>query len=368
MKQKIVLGFMRLDTLIGILIAVPCVVFIVSYSYLAFYHQKLYLFNTIIHENGRDTLLRTIFYWDHFLGMLPHLLIIIPLLVSAFMFYGPSSPVVVSKRVENLLSCQCFFFGGSSLLIIFIIFIFSLKTIGWQETMVYLFQHRERINLVTSGGNWKMMMTADIGLGLILFFIVANLRMVVLGQSWRNQQGWSWIFWFAVALFVVMSLMCGVTTESFFKPRWLAHNIREFATFPLTVFPICLSALFLLEKKIYAVDSSCTHPTRQYVVFHIGLLALLLGIFIGWHLIFALSEDISAMAQKPAFAKDGRLSIFYLLAFHYFEHVLDLIFSLCFAIFSYCLIIYKSTGSNLGDKAMHWLVARRRIIRKSDYV
>ena len=133
---------LHMNRLILFLVGMPFLILIGAYVYLALYHQNPFLLNTIIHENGRDTLLTTVFYWDHFLAMLPHLLILISVLVSAFLFYGPTVSLPDSESLRQKLRFYIIASGGSCLLFISITFCISLSQIGWQETMVYFLQHR----------------------------------------------------------------------------------------------------------------------------------------------------------------------------------------------------------------------------------
>ena len=47
--------------------AVSVVYFTVSYIYLVWWHKDIFLLNSVVHENGRLTLLGSLLYFDHFL-------------------------------------------------------------------------------------------------------------------------------------------------------------------------------------------------------------------------------------------------------------------------------------------------------------
>jgi hypothetical protein len=146
-------------------------------------------------------------------------------------------------------------------------------------------------------------------------------------------------------------LFCLFTTifnqGAFFSPiafawrdaRYLAHSVRELATFPLTYFPL---PLFFFMR-----DDSSDCPSRWFVdkrlaafIVVIGALALA-GIIYQCYL--PLATGISDLAQKPQFAEGGRLGISYLLASHYFEHFLDTIY---FTLLS--LLLYRTAGRGRG--------------------
>ena len=46
-----------------ILFSVPVLTYLSSYVYMAFYHGKLWLFDSIIHESGEYTLLETVYFF-----------------------------------------------------------------------------------------------------------------------------------------------------------------------------------------------------------------------------------------------------------------------------------------------------------------
>ena len=211
------------------------------------------------------------------------------------------------------------------------------------------------------------MVTTNIGLSLLLFVLAAGLRFILSGHVWTRQPGWAWPLLFAISLFLGLSWLYGITLESFLKPRWLAHNVREFATFPLTAFPWCFALLYYLESKIYQGDDRYNRFRHQKGLLSVGLLFIVICLFFGWHVVRVLSEGIGSMAQKPSFAQDGGLSILYLLSFHYFEHALDYVFILLLAFFIYSSLILMNlsrsrdrSATNLIDKSKVNLVQGER--------
>ncbi len=59
------------SVLTGLLLAPPTAYLAISYGYLAAWHGDLWLWNTVVHENGRLTLLGSLFYFDHFVALVP---------------------------------------------------------------------------------------------------------------------------------------------------------------------------------------------------------------------------------------------------------------------------------------------------------
>ena len=104
-------------------------------------------------------------------------------------------------------------------------------------------------------------------------------------------------------------------------PRYLAHSVRELVTFSLTYYPIPLAVLLALEAP--ARERS---PLRRCPDLVIAAALVACAVGVGIQVAVSLSHDIGTLAQRPEFARGGRLSISYLLASHAFEHVLDSLF------------------------------------------
>jgi len=121
-----------------------------------------------------------------------------------------------------------------------------------------------------------------------------------------------------------------VTAFVWSDPRYLAHSVRELLTFPLTYYPIPLYFFLNVEEKKGDVSRKLYGPLVLLAVVFIGLFF--------YQAYVPLIQGIGELAQKPAFAKGGELSIFYLLLSHYFEHFLDTIF---FTLL--CLILFRSS-------------------------
>jgi hypothetical protein len=173
-----------------------------------------------------------------------------------------------------------------------------------------------------------MCITADLGNSLGAFLAALLFRVLVVREKPKVQLGWWWSLAAALGLFVLISAIKGVTSDSFLNPRWLAHNVREFSMFPLMVLPWTLATVYFCEQDLRSAPAS---PPPQFhlsraILWQLSTMTFILFAFLAWHIVLALSQDIGEMAQKPPFARGGRLSIQYLLAFHYFEHVLDYVF------------------------------------------
>ncbi len=83
-----------LTVLLIILLALPIVYFVISYYYLVLWHHKLFIWVTVIHENGRLTLLGSLFYFDHFVACVP-MVTLFALCAAGGFFLGGDFPLTV---------------------------------------------------------------------------------------------------------------------------------------------------------------------------------------------------------------------------------------------------------------------------------
>jgi hypothetical protein len=104
-------------------------------------------------------------------------------------------------------------------------------------------------------------------------------------------------------------------------PRYLAHSVRELVTFPLTYYLIPLAVMLWREPPTRSGGQTSLLSTMAVAVTS----ALFLAGF-GYQVVVSLSPDARALAQRSDFAHGGELGVAYLLAAHYFEHVLDTVF------------------------------------------
>ena len=308
---------------VGMLLSLPLLYAAVAYAYLAYWHGGPWLFNTLVHENGRLTLLGSLFYFDHFLGCLPMILLFALCAATGFAF-AARLPAPASARRAGGLAVNLLL---PIPLFIFITFLASTRIAGFPRTVEYALQWIERDGVLSPGGGWNQLQVSNIPIA--LGTISAGL---VLASSWpatpgeRSRVGlWAGLAGLALAL----ALDLGLTAlwwpgwEAFENPRWVAHSIREIATYPLTGIPIALAAIFCVHARLASGQDSRGSLRIRFPAISVILLAIGLAIVTG-QLLYLRTANVLAMAQKPAFAPDG-LSVAYLLASHVFEHFLDFV-------------------------------------------
>lgn len=316
-----------------LLLAIPFCVYGISYGYLAYYHDSLNLFQTVVHEGGTHTLLETIFYAPHFLGHVPVYTVLALYFTGVFLNYqdGDGLPV----RLSGLL--------WALLLILLLVgsFILSIKHFGSEYTYSYILQSRQSVSRYETGGAWNLHLPSTV---LLFFFIpvyIYFLKIFFCKSIGKNSHGNIYVI-LSILVFVFMTVLVNRDLKTPFflweNPRYLAHSVRELATFPVIYFPIV--AFFFFKNNPSSDVVSPLQKKRQQRLIPSFFCIFLLGF--GYQVIVSLSSGIGALAQKPSFARGGNLGIFYLLSSHYFEHVLDMIYFILL-----CLLLFSLSDSYL---------------------
>jgi hypothetical protein len=310
---------LQVSVLVIILLTIPITYFVISYIYLVWWHNKIFLWNVLIHENGRLTLLGSLFYFDHFVACVPAIVVFALCTAGGVALAGHAPSGINLHRTAFV---AIFLLVGAALMV-FVAFIASVHTVGWQRTMDYAFQWVERDGIVSKGGNWNQLQLSN--LPILLGTIGLSSAFVMFGKE-SGSKGSGPLTALALLCIGVAAALCIVISafswggwKSFLNPRWLAHSLREIATYPLTGIPIALSGVLLVEYYLSGLHTWAVEPRSLSLI----LIGTGIGIAIG-EVILIKDVNVLAIAQKPSFAVNG-LSISYLLCSHVFEHFLDFI-------------------------------------------
>lgn len=310
------------------LLFLPVAIYLLSYLYLAFYHGKINLISTVIHEGGIYTFLQTALYASHFLGHIPvHT-------VLGFYFIGVylcmSDPLFedqTNKKGVVLLLGMILFLAASWFL--------SLKLFGAADTYSYIFQQKQSVVRMEEGGSWNLHLPST-----MMQFLLIPVFIYAVKIFFRSKISWSRKgFTFIGSAFALCLFMTWLVNDNFFSaisyvwinPRYLAHSVRELATFPLIYYPIPL--YFLLKNSERSEKKWEFRQVSKWMM----VLAVIFLVLFAYQVIIPLQVGIGELAQKPSFADGGELSIAYLLSSHYFEHFLD---SIYFSLFSLILFFF----------------------------
>ena len=311
--------YLHLRHLITVLLALPVTYFAISYCYLAWWHNEIFLWNTLIHENGRLTLSGSMFYFDHFIACVPMIVLFALFTAGGFVMAGHPFVAIDKSRssfaAATLLSVAAFLILGA--------FAASIYTVGRQRTIDYALQRIERDGVMSTGGNWNQLQLSNIPIALGAISVSGTLIMFAPGAGAKQDSGL--ITGGRICIAVAATLMIGISAltfpgwQAFLNPRWMAHSIRELATYPLTGIPIALIGILLVERYLSGLKTlRIKAGALSLILIGIGL------VIVAGQLLWLTNVDVLAMAQKPSFSADG-LSVPYLLTSHVFEHFLDFV-------------------------------------------
>jgi len=327
------LGF---DHRARLLIALPIGVYLLSYVYLAAYHQRLWLFGTVVHEGGTLTLLQTIFYASHLLGHLPSLTVIALLFAGTSLMllraesHWPMSPPVLAAILAVFLALASWM---------------AFAVFGREDTLAFLTQTKQGVAIYAEGGSWNLHLPSTMLLfagAPVYLFLVAGILKIPLRPSRHG----ALLVLAAAALSVVFTALfntdpVGAVVTAWTNPRYLAHSVRELATFSLTYFPLPLALLSFGAPA----DRLPQRESRRLLVW-VAVLFCAAAAALAYQCYIPLTVGIGELAQKPPFARTGALGVPYLLASHNFEHVLDTIY------FTLVTLLLWSTAPRRRDAAL----------------
>jgi len=300
---------------------IPAAIMAAAYIYMALRYNTVWLFPVVVHENGKYTLLETIFYFRHFLWKVPIKTVYAVFTVGFFHFYGhvnrqPSPEKVVSGWL--LFSCW-----GAVAVFSFISIMAAVKSVGLHKAMTGLLQYRtSEMRPILFGSHWRNHFLSNI----VLFSFSALFLLFHRKGHW-NRNRTAILYYFACAVFILCSLFFGITGDPFFTPRYILHQLREIigSDIPVTLF-LAMGTLLLIDS-LYHEQNGRSAVIRKWdkteavhwIVWAVPAVSITLYLIVKT-LIFKASGQIGMITG----AKE--LPVFHFFAWHVFEHTLDYVF------------------------------------------
>lgn len=270
---------------------VPLGIWLASYVYLARFHRRWNLLRVKVHESGKYTLLGTVFYFDHFLREVPVDTMYVLAIYWAYTSIGPPGPEAI-----GLTSSAPLFQVG---LVVFLIAVFvgSTLRVGFATSLLDLLQFRERDTIVRFGSHWQMHFLSTIGLMMIFMFPGT----LFASADFRSGG-------YLLLLFVLVSLILGTDLRAITDRRWLLHGGREILTF------VAIAGVPAFVWMAGGVEPSTLSLSAATIVGGIAIACL--GAYYLWVLV---NSNVKEAAETD-------LPAAYLIASHFFEHMLDVPF------------------------------------------
>jgi hypothetical protein len=195
------------------LFCLPLAVLSAAFVILCVHHGTAWPWNVVVHEDGRRTLLDTIFYFDHALGELPLDLLLSGAVAGAMLCAFPSA----TARPLGTFIAACLILD-------------AVIIAGAKERALYLFQfHTRDEEPMVYGSHWRYHLLSQTALMLLPSVFVSVRRNRVLVTAW--------------AAFAALTLLFGVSKATFIDPRYLGHQSRELFTHTLVTMPLAITFL-----------------------------------------------------------------------------------------------------------------------------
>lgn len=322
--------------------AIPAVLLIGAYIHMAFRYQSFWLFNTIVHERGKYTLLEVIFYFRHFIWELPMKTIYAFLLVGSFFYFG--NPRSDNKSAPaGLIPYHNIVISGLLVLIVGgLAFYMTANIYGLHEALSGLFQSRtSELRPLVVGSHWRNHFLSNIVLYTTSITIILLYRLIINRGFWQKRK-FGILLPITAASYILVTISFGINLDPFQIPSYIGHQLREIFGTDLTItMLLTIGILIHLEQKydnchyVKPTNTACRRKTLGYISW-----CLIVSIIISLFLITkVLTLDMnSEMAKLGSTAEWSKIDLF---AWHFFEHSLDYIYTCALVYCIYLMALSK---------------------------
>lgn len=329
--------FSKTKTLQVICFALPVLLLVGAYLHMVARYDKLWLFNTIVHERGKYTLLEVIFYFRHFLWELPMKTVYAFMIVGTFYYFGkPVSPGIDTEKplISNnkiILSAAVFLFIG------IFSFVITANQLGYHETLLEVAQfRRSELHPTSFGCHWRNHFLSNIALYTTSIAMVVFYRFIT-GDNSGTRRRFSFLLPFTAILFILVTLIFGINTDPFYIPSYLGHQLREiFGTDLSITMPLMMGILIYLEEKydpgVRQTATNNPQDSQKAIrrIIYWSIPTVLIACFLILKVLtLNIAGEISKLGSTAGWSK---LDLF---AWHFFEHSLDYVYTGSFVYFLY---------------------------------
>ncbi len=309
------------------LVFLPIAVLVGSYLAICLKMKSWWPWHTVVHEDGRRTLLQTVLYFDHAARELPlDLLLGSAVAGSMLLFYRPSTrmlPAVSSAFLAAMLTLL--------VAIIAVIVIGASMTVGNADMIDNLMQYHTRPGAtLVWGAHWRYHVLERLAL-IFLSVALVGIHRVLSGLEPVNAVRPGLLFiGVTLATYVVASLIFGMTLEPFVDPQFLGHQARELVTHGSVTLPLSLAVCFLLSRRARTKGTQWGQRNHRWPIYLSGGCGVLLGGFVGLGAVMNKAHNLGQSSSMTI-----------LICSHYFEHA-----------FTY--IVTPLTAAALYSGALYW--------------
>jgi hypothetical protein len=279
------------------------------------------------------------FYASHFLGHVPVYTVLALIFVGTYICFTDFAAEKYTKTRLPMLFVLL-------TILLFLSIVISFTVFGHEDTLAFVLQQKQNISVSVRGGPWNLHLPSTVVLFFLIPIYLYGIKMLLKKNIHGNTKGLLYITIGVLLFFFFTAFLNGNIVDVFLftwmSPRYLAHSVRELLTFPITYFPL---PVYFILRGTKDVGISEKRSIKKWLRHGIGFFTAicLAGFF--YQSYVSLSEGISDLAQKPFFARNGKLGVLYLLASHFFEHFLDTIYFTLLCLLLYGIALQKQQGT-----------------------
>lgn len=313
---------MKLSTLErALFFYLPALVLLVAFVGVCVQAGTAWPWNRVVHEDGQHTFLETIFYFEHATRELVLDTALALAVAGAVRYFYPLAGADADARIArtriwlavSTLAVLALILGGTAYVNAVGRF-FGAEARG-QSILDNLAQYPTRPGApFLWGAHWRYHLIERFA-EIALAFAVAGLFWVRDGRPPARDHGGTSLYAGALAVFVVATLVFGLTIEPFRDPTYLGHQLRELFTHTLVTLPLAMGACFVLARRFSAPTPGARARLSAWPIYLAGIVGVGCGLYV-------LGGSVLLKAQTYGQRRDlGEL-----LFPHFFEHTLGYLF------------------------------------------
>jgi hypothetical protein len=271
-----------------LLVTIPCLTLLGAFAAICVHFHTAWPWNTIVHENGKRTLLETVLYFEHALGEAPLEVLLGGAVAGAMLRYAKPAP----RKSASTIGALILLVAGLDALL----FAGAWQAVGYKSARQFLLQYHTRDGApLEFGSHWRYHLLSEASL---MFLPAAIAPLLSPGRGSRRVLAASWV------AFGMGCLIFGMSGASFLDPRYLGHQARETFTHALVTIPLALSLCL-------AISESTETPVRRGWSFAAAGFALL----VVYQVVGVLASGSRDHAQTREMTR--------VICSHFFEHTLS---------------------------------------------
>ena len=288
----------------------PLLVLLAAYAGVCVMTGSLWPWSIVVHEDGRHTLLGTVFFVEHATRKLVPDMLLALAVAGAVRYYFPPAIEAghdnasrLRRRLALLAAAVLLGIAGG-----------TYWTEGGQALLDNLSQSHTRPGApLVWGAHWRY--------HVIERFALMMLAFSVSGAIWKLRaprgpsHGRASMYGAALILFVALTAVFRVTSESFIDPVFLGHQLRELFTHSLVTLPLalgtCLKLARILNPEPRTPNPEPGTPNPWWPMVLTGAAAIVSGTYL---LVASVVTDAQSQGQTVSLAR--------LLFPHFAEHAL----------------------------------------------